>query len=426
VHQLESVLDANPWVADAQVYVDAQQKLHVWITQRVPVARLFEQNGNSYYLDQTLKAMPLSSKYSHYTTVVTNVPVLKDDSLSNVLKAQLVSLVKFIDKDSFWNAQVSQVIMTDDKKFELVPVLGNHRILFGDTTLMDDKFSNLFSFYKKVLNRIGWDKYETLDVRYAGQVVASPALEWKKPADKMMSNMDWVKSIIGNEEKPAESDTTDIVITNTIVNVAANTAIPAKAAAVATIAPVVQQAKIVTAAPAKPVVQPAKAVPVMQQAKAVVAKAPVKPVAAPPVKAQPVVKTIPVAQTAKTVAKIPAKPAAQPAKTLVAAKATPAKQQVETVAKVPVKPAAQSTKLPPVAKATPAKKDTKTAIKATDHKVASKNTDLKKPDTKPTPQATVKPVAKAAETPKPDKREKEKNKEKQTNEKSPKYIYQGN
>ena len=246
-NQMERILDSNPWVADAQVYVDNKQQLHISLTQRVPVARLFEQNGNSYYLDHTLKQMPLSDKYIHYTTVVTNVPLLKDDSASSAMKGEIVALVSHIDRDTFWSAQVSQVIVTDDRKFELVPVLGNHRILFGDTTSMNDKFNNLFAFYKKILNKIGWDKYEVLDIRFASQVVASPALPWKKPPENAMANMNWVKSIIGNDPKPVESDTTSVIIANTIVS-------PALASA-SKVKPAPQQPKPapVQQAPAQPV-----------------------------------------------------------------------------------------------------------------------------------------------------------------------------
>jgi cell division protein FtsQ len=207
VHKMENIITANPWVANAQVYIDNKQIMHVNVTQRVPVARLFEQSGNSYYLDHTLKSMPLSDKYIHYTTVVTNVPELKDDSASTSLKAQIVSLVSFIDKDTFWSAQVSQVILGDDQTFEIVPVLGNQRILLGDTSRMQEKFHNLFAFYKKVLNRIGWEKYELIDVRFNGQVVASPALQWKIPKDNTMGNMDWVKAVIGSEPIQAMPDT---------------------------------------------------------------------------------------------------------------------------------------------------------------------------------------------------------------------------
>jgi len=199
IGKMEKIVATNPWVADAQVFVDNEKVVHVNLTQRVPVARIFDQAGNSYYLDNAHEAMPLCDRYIHYTTVVTNVPVLKNDSLGNSLKAQIVKVVRQVERDSFWNAQVSQIILNDDKAFELVPVLGNHKILIGDTANLDEKFENLYAFYKKVMTRIGWDKYEVLDARYKGQVVASPALQWKAPTDKALSNMNWVKSIIGND-----------------------------------------------------------------------------------------------------------------------------------------------------------------------------------------------------------------------------------
>lgn len=208
LNKMERIILSNPWVESAQVYIDNKKIMHVNVSQRVPVARLFEQNGNSYYLDETLKTMPLSDKYSYYATIVTNVPELKNDSASNSIKAQIVAMVKHIDRDTFWRAQVSQLIWNADETFEIEPVLGHHRILLGDTSQRVEKFNNLFAFYKKVLNRIGWDKYEVLDLRFNGQVVASPALAWKIPVDRTMSNMNWVKSIIGDDEvKVTESDT---------------------------------------------------------------------------------------------------------------------------------------------------------------------------------------------------------------------------
>ncbi len=214
IRQMEAIINANPWIANAQLYIDNKRVLHVNVRQRVPVARLFERNGNSYYLDHTLKAMPLSDRYVHYTTVVTNVPVLKDDSFGNALRAQIVALVQHVEKDTFWNAQVSQIIVSDDTTgFELVPVLGEHRILFGDTTLMQQKFDHLFAFYRKVLNRIGWNKYQVLDLRFNGQIVASPALPWKKPKDNTMGNINWVNSIISAEPKETAQPDTPMRVT---------------------------------------------------------------------------------------------------------------------------------------------------------------------------------------------------------------------
>ena len=89
-------------------------------------------------------------------------------------------------------------------EFEMYPVLGTHKILFGDTSLAKRKLENLFGFYKNILNKIGWDKYQLLDARFDDQIVASPALAWKMPAKGFISNMDWVKTIMG-DEPPSEA-----------------------------------------------------------------------------------------------------------------------------------------------------------------------------------------------------------------------------
>lgn len=198
---IEQQIYQDPWVAEAQVYVDNQKNMHIYATQNVPTARVFFENGQSFYLNDSLKLLPTSDKFTYYTTVVTNVPWVNNDSINKVARAQVLAIVKAIEKDSFWNAQVEQISMTPDMEFELYPVLGHQKILFGDTSMAKRKLENLLGFYKTVLNKIGWDKYEILDARYKDQVIASPALAWKMPAKGFISNMDWVKTIMGDEPK---------------------------------------------------------------------------------------------------------------------------------------------------------------------------------------------------------------------------------
>ena len=202
VFEMEKVIRGNPWVNNAQVYVDNDKMLHVQVTQRVPMVRIFDRKGGSYYLDSNKQSIPLSQKYVHEAIVITNVPELKDDSISELMKSQILVLSKAIDNDSFWREQVTQVIVGDDGSFELVPILGKHRIFIGDTKRLDEKFKQLNSFYQNVLNRIGWDKYELLDVRYKGQLVASPSIPWNVPKDKVRNRMNWVSSITGLPPSP--------------------------------------------------------------------------------------------------------------------------------------------------------------------------------------------------------------------------------
>jgi cell division protein FtsQ len=198
LRSMESILLANPWVADAEVYVDNARVLHVHVRQRVPAYRVFDKEGNSYYVDDQVSVLPLSEYYTHYAPVVTNVPVLRDDSAGHALRAQIYHVVSAISRDTFWRAQVTEIKLADDTTFELVPVLGAHRILLGDTSRVEQKLNNVFAFYRQVLNRIGWDKYQVINAAYRDQVVASPSLPWKAPKDKALSNMNWVKSIMGS------------------------------------------------------------------------------------------------------------------------------------------------------------------------------------------------------------------------------------
>ena len=208
IQSMEKVLMEDPWVADAQVYVDNNRVLHILITQRVPIARIFDKSGASYYIDNTLSVMPLSDNFKYYTSIVTNAPVIGNDSLGKGLKAQVAALVNHIRADTFWNAQVSQIIIDSDYTFQLMPVLGQQKIIFGDTSRMEEKFNNIRAFYMKVLNKIGWDKYETLDVRFHGQIVASPSLPFKGPVDKAIHEMNWINSI---EQTEARKDSIEAV-----------------------------------------------------------------------------------------------------------------------------------------------------------------------------------------------------------------------
>jgi len=226
--KIEQDVYKNPWVAEAQVYIDNQRNMHIYATQHTPVARIFFENGQSYYLNDSLKLLPVSDKFTYYTTTVTNVPWFNNDSMNKVARAQIVSLIRTVANDSFWNAQIEQISMTPDMEFEIYPVLGTHKILFGDTIMAKRKFENVFAFYKNILNKIGWDKYQILDARYKDQVIASPALAWKMPPKGFISNMDWVKTIMGDEPKTNSNTSLQITTSQATIPSTTQTAAPVK------------------------------------------------------------------------------------------------------------------------------------------------------------------------------------------------------
>lgn len=224
VRGIERAIETDPWVQNAQVYIDIERVMHIEVTRRVPVARLFRADGTSYYIDSTLHTMPLSDDYTYYTNVVTNVPYLGDDSAGIGMKKQIVRLARFINTDSFWSAQVSQIAIDSAGMFELTPVIGEQKILLGDTSRLAEKFTNVMAFYKSVLNRIGWDKYQILDVRFQDQVIASPSLPYKGPVDKAITKMNWITSIEVTEAQKRHEDSVRAVVNHQAAVAAAKAA----------------------------------------------------------------------------------------------------------------------------------------------------------------------------------------------------------
>ena len=89
--------------------------------------------------------------------------------------AAMINLLKSIDNSSFWQAEVVQLMIsggqTKQMEISFVPRSGNFVVDLGTATDLDTKLSNLYRFYHKGLDKVGWDKYKSISLRYDGQVV---------------------------------------------------------------------------------------------------------------------------------------------------------------------------------------------------------------------------------------------------------------
>lgn len=173
--QMEKTLEGNVWIQDAELYFDNNEMLQVKIIERTPIARIFTTGGRSYYIDKEFKRLPLSSRFSANIPVFTDCPLdnnqwdLSDSSALSQIKA----ISEWLMNDPFWMAQIEQISCTPAGTFELSPKIGSHVIQLGDGFDLDNKFGKLFSFYKEVLSKAGWDTYSVINIQYKGQVVAT-------------------------------------------------------------------------------------------------------------------------------------------------------------------------------------------------------------------------------------------------------------
>jgi hypothetical protein len=93
---------------------------------------------------------------------------------------KLINFVKYIEKDSFWSAEIVQIVASTmssgDLELELIPRTGNYVVEFGQVGTkaeIEEKLDKLLAFYQKGLTNVGWDSFSRISIRYKGQVVCS-------------------------------------------------------------------------------------------------------------------------------------------------------------------------------------------------------------------------------------------------------------
>ncbi len=203
LHRLEGILEKNVWVKDAELFFDNNQVLHIKLLEREPVARIFSKNGTSFYIDSSGFRMPLSNKLTVKLPVFTGFPVqrLRLRGADSVLMKHIKGISQFIREDKFWMAQIAQVDITPSYTFEMIPVVGNHIIEFGNGENYESKFRRLFVFYRQVLSQAGLTLYNRVNVEFDQQVVGKKGGVAKIDSLRAMKN---IRKMIDNARKAAE------------------------------------------------------------------------------------------------------------------------------------------------------------------------------------------------------------------------------
>ncbi len=160
---LEQELLKNPFVEQANVYIEDNDLLKVSIKQREPIARIVTEKGN-FYLDKYLKKIPVSPNFS------ARVPLVSLKYAKDIKK--LKKLLDIIKRDEFLEQEVIAIERVKDD-FLLDVRSGNYKINIGDLTDIDAKFNKLKAFYKKKLIDKTIQKYKEINLKYRNQVVCT-------------------------------------------------------------------------------------------------------------------------------------------------------------------------------------------------------------------------------------------------------------
>ena len=175
IHKLENLLKSNPFIEYAKVFADMNGTVHVDIRQRRPLMRIVNMANVNFYIDEKGLKIPMSDNYTA-RVLVANGLINEDfsgqvDTLSSQLAKDLFRVAKFIKADTLWNDQIEQLFVDLNGDIEIVPRVGDHKIILGTADSLDTKFRNLLVFYKKAIPKVGWDTYKTINLKYANQII---------------------------------------------------------------------------------------------------------------------------------------------------------------------------------------------------------------------------------------------------------------
>ena len=171
--RLERVLEDDPFILNADVYVNARNMIYIMVQQREPVLRIIDDNGLQYYIDKDGNKMPLSKHFSARVMVATgnlppHVPGFLDRE--NHLLKDVFMLSQYIEADRFLHTLVEQIYVSNGKIW-LSPKVGNYKIILGDVEGMEEKFERLKVFYQEVMPYKGWRRYKIVNLSFKGQIV---------------------------------------------------------------------------------------------------------------------------------------------------------------------------------------------------------------------------------------------------------------
>lgn len=184
--KIESYIKNMPEVKSVAVYSSIGNQWTIDILERKVIARIFNQHGETFYLDSDGKTMPISNLHTARVLVATGyIPdkmnsksvseIINNDTLKTIQKLDdLYRISYYVCNNPFLQSFVSQIHLEKNGDFVLIPLIDKHKIVFGtakSTEEVKEKFEKLMIFYKEGIPYEGWNKYEVINLKYQDQIV---------------------------------------------------------------------------------------------------------------------------------------------------------------------------------------------------------------------------------------------------------------
>jgi len=171
---LEKKLEQNPYLQSADVSSDVAGNLLVAVTQKMPVARIYNEQGTDYYISDKGILFPESKNHTARVLIIKGMPWAwqqNRDLLATEEGKAFMSLLNELKANKFWNAQIAEIQADFKGELTLIPQIGNQTIEFGNPFNAEKKLNKLNAFYQQIIEKAGWNQYSKISVKFHNQIV---------------------------------------------------------------------------------------------------------------------------------------------------------------------------------------------------------------------------------------------------------------
>lgn len=162
--RMEDVVCSHPMVRTAQAVITPLGNVRLRITQRVPVLLVITP-GESYYIDSDRLRMPVRQS-------VTTPVLIAEGSISEQMAATILyDIATTLRTDEYWHERIRRIEVANPKSVSLIQHPDGTRIILGVPEDYQAKLQRLRTLYEEGFDKMGWQTYRELDLRYNDQVV---------------------------------------------------------------------------------------------------------------------------------------------------------------------------------------------------------------------------------------------------------------
>lgn len=166
--EIENILKEYDYVENAEVGILNNNKVRIEVQQLVPIMRVYNRYGDSYYVNAIGKKMKTEPKYSMDVPVITgNFKEIGPTAMA------MIPMVKYITERPELARYVTLLDVKNLKNVYIYPNIRGHVVNFGSPDDFDNKFAKLKQMYDEVIPVKGWWMYDTISVKWRHQIVAS-------------------------------------------------------------------------------------------------------------------------------------------------------------------------------------------------------------------------------------------------------------